>query len=457
MILNDADDWTGKGTTLLKLEKYEEALNAYEKAIELSPENTNAWAGKSTALFGLERYEEALNAYEKLIESNPEYVHAFGSKGAILLVLERYEEALKTFKKAIELSPENTNYWTGKGVALVKLEEYEEALNAYEKAIELSPENTNAWTGKGVALVKHKKYEKALNVYEKALNAYEKAIELDSKNVNAHINLGELFYDFGNLKASSKEVDVLLSMDENNASALSLQGRIYIENKDYSSAAKCFEHVLSLGIHGPVHIIWDVYANYLNIEFSPISKIGKEYQKKENIALIIRKLERAKKISNIHDKEEVRAYILYFLGYFYYKIDDIFTAKETLEECIKLKSTIKKPARQLLENIWEFQIRPTWIKWWLASPIYRWEKRNLFLIISGIIFIMFLYPIINPEVNTNWTLYYCSIIILIAILISNHIKRFKTKEFEIEMHSPPPFEFTLSPSTMELNIENLPK
>jgi len=37
----------------------------------------------------------------------------------------------------------------------------------------------------------------------------------------------------------------------------------------------------------------DAYANYLNVEFSPSSKLGKEYQ--ENMALIIRKLERAKK------------------------------------------------------------------------------------------------------------------------------------------------------------------
>ncbi len=49
-------------------------------------------------------------------------------------------------------------------------------------------------------------------------------------------------------------------------------------------------------------------------------------------------------------------HILYFLGYFYYKINDMFTAKEKLEECIKLKSTIKKPASKLLENIWKFQI-----------------------------------------------------------------------------------------------------
>ena len=297
-----------------------------------------------------------------------------------------------------------------------------------------------------------------LEEYEKAMKSLEKAIEFDSKNVDAHINLGELFFSLGNLKDSSKNVKVLLDMDKNNALALSLQGRINIEKKDYCGASKSFEKAISLSIADLVLFLWDAYANYLNIEFSPSSKIGEEYKEKENIALIIRKLERANKIYDIHEKEEVRAYILYYLGYFYNMINDIFTAKEKLEECIKLNSTIKKPAKKLLENIWKFQIRPTWIEWWLASPINCWKKRILFLIISVLILGLFQYPIMNLEFNTNWTLYYSFIILLFVILISPQIKTLKTKEIEIEMHSPPPIEFALSPpAIMEMNMEKLPK
>ncbi len=360
----------------------------------------------------------------------------------------KYKEALEAYEKAIELKPEYAEAWASKGTVLSWLKRYEEALKAYEKAIELNLEYAEAWIGKGVVLIE-------LEKYKKAMKALKKAIELDPKNVDAHINLGELFFNLGNLKGSSKKVQVSLDIDENNVLALNLQGRINIEKKDYYSAAESFEKAISLNIPEPSLFLWDAYANYLIIEYSPSSKIGKEYQEKENIALIIRKLERAKKISNIHEKEEVRAYILYFLGSFYYKINDIFTAKEKLEECIKLKSTIKKPARKLLENIWNIQIRPNWIEWWLTSPIHCWKKRIIFFIISVFIFRLFQYPIMNPEFNTNWTPYYFCIILLFIILISPRIKSFKVKEFEIEMHSPPPFEFILSPSTMEMNIENL--
>ena len=38
------------------------------------------------------------------------------------------------------------------------------------------------------------------------------------------------------------------------------------------------------------------------------------------------------------------------------------------------------------------------------------------------------------------------------LLILPKMKHIKIKEFELEMHSPPPIEFILSPAVMEANI-----
>ena len=107
----------------------------------------------------------------------------------------------------------------------------------------------------------------------------------------------------------------------------------------------------------------------------------------ENILSILRKLEKASKISEKHGNIETQAYILYFLGYLYYKAKDYFTAKEKLEECIKLKSKFlfKQPACYLLENIWNIKIQPNLIDWWLYSPLNYGLNRYIFVIISLII------------------------------------------------------------------------
>jgi tetratricopeptide (TPR) repeat protein len=45
--------WVGKGDTLLKLGRNEEALEAYRQAVEIFPLNGDAWHGKGEALQAL--------------------------------------------------------------------------------------------------------------------------------------------------------------------------------------------------------------------------------------------------------------------------------------------------------------------------------------------------------------------------------------------------------------------
>lgn len=326
---------------------------------------------------------------------------------------------------------------------------YENALKAIEKALEINPKYADAWNSKGIVLYK-------LGRYADAKKAYEKALELNPKHVLAHYNLGELFFDLGNLQGASKEVKDALDIDANNALAIGLQGRIKIEEQDYDSAAKYFKNAISLDVGNPLLLLWDAFANYLRAEFSSGLNGGK-YQ--ENVVSIIRSLERAERLSKEYGKEEIRAYILYFLGCFYYKCKDISASKEKLIECIRLKSkaSIKPLASELLENIWSYQIRPSWWQWWLASPLHCWLKRGIFVALLLSIFTLFLFhpsvAVWFPSVQINWTLYTFSIVILVMIIIFPSIERIKAKEIiEVEMRAPPSFEFVFSPATMEAQI-----
>ena len=67
----DAINWNNKGFALASLGQYEEALKAYDKAIELKPDFSVAWNNKAFSFSSLGRYEEALNAYDKAIELKP--------------------------------------------------------------------------------------------------------------------------------------------------------------------------------------------------------------------------------------------------------------------------------------------------------------------------------------------------------------------------------------------------
>ncbi|WP_406661686.1 tetratricopeptide repeat protein [Methanolobus sp. ZRKC3] len=49
-------------------ERYEEAIEAFEKAIDINPDDAYAWYLKGSALNSLGRDEEAVEAYEKAKE-----------------------------------------------------------------------------------------------------------------------------------------------------------------------------------------------------------------------------------------------------------------------------------------------------------------------------------------------------------------------------------------------------
>jgi len=407
----------------------------------------------------LGRPEEALKIYEKAIKINPQLAEAWFAKGFALGELGRYEEAIEAYKKAIEINTRFGLAWFTKGFTLGKLGKHEEAIKAYEKAIEINSQDVGAWFNKGVALSELGRYEEAIEAYEKAIEieAYEKNIEINPQFSLAYIaytNLGELFFKLGNLKKASENVEKALKIEKNLFSALNLQGRIKIEEKDYDSASDSFKQAMSLDIGNPIHFLWDIYANYLKAEFSLDSE-NKKYQ--EEIATIIRNLEKMDDTLSKKQNQgkEIRAYVLYFLGHFYLKSNDIFTAKEKLEECIKLKSKspIEAPARELLGNIWNYRIRPPWWRWWLNSPLYHWHKKIgfsiLLLLISALLLLHPFIPGWFPSLQINWSLYAFLIVLLIIILVSPSIEHIRARDIEVELRSPPPYESVLSPVVIE--------
>ncbi|MCP3989717.1 MAG: tetratricopeptide repeat protein, partial [Actinomycetia bacterium] len=97
------------------------------------------------------RYDEAITAYDRVIELDPDNTLAHNNRGDTLRNLGRYDEAITALDRAIELDPDNTLAHYNRGVALRNLGRYDEAITALDRAIELDPDNTLAHYNRGVA------------------------------------------------------------------------------------------------------------------------------------------------------------------------------------------------------------------------------------------------------------------------------------------------------------------
>ena len=132
-----------KGVTLAELRKHEEALKAYQKAIELNPKDPDAWNNKGATLAELGKHEEALKAYQKAIELNPKDTESRHQKSvAALDCLGKYEVALKAAAHPSKISKHSSQLVEINELAKEVAKEIAKIFNSDPKGIGQPTSNT---------------------------------------------------------------------------------------------------------------------------------------------------------------------------------------------------------------------------------------------------------------------------------------------------------------------------
>ena len=131
------EEWLTEGNVLNALKKYNEALDAYQQAIRLDPNNAIAYHSMGNAFHKLKRHEEALDAYRQAVRLDPNDAIAYANLGDTFNTLKRYEEALDAYRQAIRLDPNDAIAYANLGDTLNTLKRYDEAKDAYKRAREL--------------------------------------------------------------------------------------------------------------------------------------------------------------------------------------------------------------------------------------------------------------------------------------------------------------------------------
>ncbi len=137
-------DWENRGKSLYELHEYEEALEKFDKGLEINLEDADIWRYKGSTLYMLGRYEEALEAFDRSLEINPKDANAWSFKGSTLYMLDRPEKALKAFDKALQKNPNILEAWFNKGSILFELGKYKQSLSAVENALRINTKDINA-------------------------------------------------------------------------------------------------------------------------------------------------------------------------------------------------------------------------------------------------------------------------------------------------------------------------
>lgn len=161
-----------KTDCLLRLGKYEEALECCEKRLELKHNDTGDLFDKAQCLLKLNKYEEAINCLDvgsKLDEWIDYYEWGLESKAKAYFRLERYEEALEYYDKLLIITS-SADSLRNKAICLMELNKFEETFHVINEALTLAPQDILILHSKVCCLSGLEKYEEVLEVYNEIAN-----------------------------------------------------------------------------------------------------------------------------------------------------------------------------------------------------------------------------------------------------------------------------------------------
>lgn len=155
-----------------KNEKYELALEEYEKVYELNKdENIYLRIGKLYGNVGREK--EAIEIFSNILKKKPDYYEASIILADILNSKQAYKEAVQVYMAALKYRPEDYNLYYNLAMTYTMLNDFAKAKECYEKAAQINSYLYHANYSLGQLNLLYGDLEEAENYFMKCIDAEE--------------------------------------------------------------------------------------------------------------------------------------------------------------------------------------------------------------------------------------------------------------------------------------------
>ena len=168
----EAMEYNREGAELVKQGKMEEALEAFQKAVESDSNDAVARLNLAYTYDRQGQTEEAIAAYQEAIQLDPRNLLAYNNLGVLYDKQGQYDEAIGEFQRALEIDPTDANALknlenaeNSKGV----IQEREDKMAEARREAENHPENPTALYKLGRLYAFYDKMDQAIEWINKAL------------------------------------------------------------------------------------------------------------------------------------------------------------------------------------------------------------------------------------------------------------------------------------------------
>jgi tetratricopeptide (TPR) repeat protein len=129
--------WYEKGLKFVDMTRYNEAIDCFDRAIDLDPNNEQALFARGSTLLVVGRFEDAYRDLNRALAIDPADAGAYYVRGLVYEQANNYENAAADYTTALTIDPRNGDYLFRRGLAYREMGKTDEAISDFRRACEL--------------------------------------------------------------------------------------------------------------------------------------------------------------------------------------------------------------------------------------------------------------------------------------------------------------------------------
>jgi TolB-like protein/class 3 adenylate cyclase/Tfp pilus assembly protein PilF len=227
---------------------FEQAMLAYNRAVELDPKFALAWARiavlRSFLFFnGLDLKTNSAAAVkddvDKLLALSPDAGESWVAQGAYRYrVLRDFKGAVEAYEKARQKLPNNSFLLQNLAFVLRRLSRWEDSERAFQSAVEIDPRDVSLLTNIGSQFYNY------LRRFDDALRVFDRALEISPDSGAAHVGKAAVLQDLGRIDEARQELARVSSAEVLDDLALGVSIRQCMYERQFDAAAALMQRRL---------------------------------------------------------------------------------------------------------------------------------------------------------------------------------------------------------------------
>ncbi|MEP4487128.1 MAG: tetratricopeptide repeat protein [Halioglobus sp.] len=227
----DAYSFLRAGMANERTGNYPAAVKAYERGLEVEPENVELLNSMGFALFQQGKSEEAVAALEKALAIDPKHWKAHNNMALAYIDLEELELAEAHYRDSLAIEPQPAIY-NDLGFVLERQDLPFEATDMYRKALELDPGSAAAHYNLASSLARTGEFAEA--------EPHFRAVLQKGPSSKAYTGLGFVLWQQDQLDEAISSLNQAIQTNPTNASAYDQLAAIYVQEGQLEEASATY-------------------------------------------------------------------------------------------------------------------------------------------------------------------------------------------------------------------------